>query len=113
MKAKILIVDDEKDRAPAAQVAVLEIITTSPRPTAAPRCKKSFPRTQPDVIVLDLKLPDANGLDLLPQIKKNWPDTEVIVLTGAGTMEAAWRPGGSARINFINKPFENANCSVT
>ena len=43
----------------------------------------------PDVILLDLKLPDANGLDLLPQIKKTWPDTEVIVLTGEATFEAA------------------------
>ena len=41
------------------------------------------------MILLDLKLPDANGLDLLPQIKKNWPDTEVIVLTGEATFEAA------------------------
>ena len=34
--------------------------------------------------------PDADGLDLLPQIKqKTWPETEVIVLTGMATFEAA------------------------
>ena len=35
------------------------------------------------MVLLDVKLPDANGLDLLPKIKKHWPETEVIVLTGA------------------------------
>ena len=35
------------------------------------------------MVLLDVKLPDANGLELLPAIKKRWPETEVIVLTGA------------------------------
>jgi DNA-binding NtrC family response regulator len=38
---------------------------------------------QPDVVLLDMKLPDANGLGLLPAIKQRWPETQVIVLTGA------------------------------
>ena len=53
---------------------------------------KALEQDQPDVVLLDLKLPDANGLALLPAIKQRWPATEVIVMTGApndsGT--AAW-----------------------
>ena len=37
---------------------------------------------KPDVVLLDFKLPDATGLDLLPMIKKVWPEAEVIMLTG-------------------------------
>ena len=72
--------------------------------------KKAFTQSQPDVIVLDVMLgsgPDNNGLELLPQVKKRWPDTEVIMLTGKGTMEMAAEAGKRGAYNFLSKPFEN------
>ena len=36
----------------------------------------------PDVLLLDVRLPDANGMDLLPSLKQRWPAVEIIVLTG-------------------------------
>jgi DNA-binding NtrC family response regulator len=59
------------------------------------------------VVLLDVKLPDADGLELLPQIKKRWPDTEVIVLTGHGTISMAVEAGRGGAYNFLSKPFEN------
>jgi DNA-binding NtrC family response regulator len=64
-------------------------------------------------VLLDLKLPDANGLDLLPQIKKNWPETEVIVLTGEATFEAAVSATKRGAYHFINKPFDTQALQVT
>src|SRR4029079_351290 len=66
---------------------------------------------QPDVIVVDVKLGQTKeeeraGLDLLPQIKKRWPDTEVIMLTGQGTVEMAMEAGKRGAYNFLSKPFE-------
>jgi DNA-binding NtrC family response regulator len=58
------------------------------------------------VIVLDYILQDDNGLNLLPQIKRRWPDTEVIMLTGKGTMEVAAKAGKLGAYNFLSKPFE-------
>jgi DNA-binding NtrC family response regulator len=63
--------------------------------------------------LLDLKLPDANGLDLLPQIKKAWPDSEVIVLTGEATFEAAVQATKRGAYHFINKPFDPQVLEVT
>jgi DNA-binding NtrC family response regulator len=59
------------------------------------------------VVLLDVILPDAHGLDLLPQIKKRWPDTEVIVLSGHGNISMAVESGRRGAYNFLSKPFEN------
>ncbi len=75
--------------------------------------KQSFSQEQPDVVLLDLKLPDADGIDLLPQIKKQWPDTEVIVLTGNATFEAAVEATKRGAYHFINKPFDPQGLLVT
>ena len=62
---------------------------------------------QPDVVLLDLKLPDADGLDLLPLIKKQWPDTEGIVLTGYGTLDAAVEATKRGAFHFQTKPHND------
>ena len=58
-------------------------------------------------MLLDVKLPDANGLDLLPLIKKRWPETEVIVLTGVPSEQEAvsWAVEATKRgsFNFLRK----------
>ena len=66
----------------------------------------AFTQTQPDIIMLDLVLPDGDGLELLPQIKKQWPDTEVIVLTGHATFDAAVEATKRGAYHFQNKPFD-------
>ena len=107
MKAKVLIVDDE----PGVRkllAAVLEGSYDVTEAESGAAVQKFFTAdAQPDVIVLDVNLRDANGLVLLPQIKKRWPDTEVIVLTGQATMEMAMEAGRLGAYNFLSKPFEN------
>jgi DNA-binding NtrC family response regulator len=66
----------------------------------------SFIEPQPDVILLDLVLPDGDGMELLPQIKKHWPDTEVIVLTGHATFDVAVEATKRGAYHFQNKPFD-------
>jgi len=112
MKGKILIVDDE----PELRMLLKSILETDFSVTDADcgaSLLKRFSDDAPDVVLLDLKLPDANGLDLLPQIKKNWPDTEVIVLTGEATFEAAVQATKRGAYHFINKPFDTQALQVT
>jgi DNA-binding NtrC family response regulator len=109
MKAKILIVDDQVD-VRNLLTSVLEDQYEVAQADSGTALKKAFTQSQPDVIVLDVMLgsgPDNNGLELLPQIKKHWPDTEVIMLTGHGTISMAVEAGRGGAYNFLAKPFEN------
>ena len=112
MKGKILIVDDEADlRAMLKSILQDDYAVTLAEDAAT--LQKLYLQEAPDVIMLDLKLPDANGLDLLPQIKKTWPETEVIVLTGEATFEAAVLATKRGAYHFINKPFDTQALQVT
>src|SRR6478609_8205763 len=107
MKGKVLIVDDDQDlRAILGALFEDEFQVTEAESAAA--LQKAFSAEQPDVVVLDVKLPDADGLDLLPQLKKRWPETEVIVLTGCDDVSMAVEAGKRGAYNFITKPFEHS-----
>lgn len=69
--------------------------------------QESFKSDSPEIILLDLKLPDAEGLDLLPQIKKHWPRSEVIILTGHATLDAAVMATKLGAYGFQKKPFDH------
>jgi DNA-binding NtrC family response regulator len=62
---------------------------------------------QPDVALIDLKLPDADGLDLLSALKAQWPDTEAIVLTGFGTLDYAVEATKRGAFHFQTKPHND------
>ena len=112
MKGKILIVDDEADLREMLK-AILEDDYTVTEAESGAALQKALAAEAPDIVLLDLKLPDASGLDLLPQIKKTWPDCEVIVLTGEATFEAAVQATKRGAYHFINKPFDNQMLQVT
>ena len=105
MKGTVLLVDDDPNiRDLVASVLQRDFQVTEAESGAA--LQKTFTEAQPDVVVLDVKLRDANGLELLPLIKKRWADTEVIMLTGEGTMAMAMEAGRLGAYTFLSKPFE-------
>jgi DNA-binding NtrC family response regulator len=106
MKAKVMVVDDtEEVRDLIATILERNEYETIQKANGA-QLIASFTEAQPDAILLDLQLPDANGLDLLPQIKKQWPDTEVIMLTGYATFDNAVEATKRGAYHFQSKPFD-------
>jgi len=62
-------------------------------------------RVQPyHIVITDLKMPRLDGISLLREIKANWPDTEVIVITGYATIESAIEAMKIGASDFILKP---------
>src|SRR5215468_6267860 len=112
MKGNILLVDDATDVRELLSTVLRDDYQIEEADTGA-ALKQAFARSQPDVILLDIKLPDADGLDLLPLIKKQWPDTEVIVLTGNATFDAAVEATKRGAYHFLNKPFDTQGLLVT
>src|SRR6478736_2345803 len=106
MKGKVLLVDDEPNIRDLVAAVLQRDYSVSEVESGASLQKAFTDMPQPDVVVLDVKLRDASGLDLLPLIKKRWPDTEVIMLTGMGTMEMALEAGRLGAFTFLTKPFE-------
>jgi len=113
MKPTVMVVDDATDIRQILGV-ILELNGYQPVGKAnAAELIDSFDGPQPDIVLLDLALPDGNGLDLLPKIKQAWPETEVIVLTGHATLEAAVEATKRGAYNFQNKPFNQKTLMVS
>src|SRR5687767_8931857 len=112
MKHKILLVDDQEelrrllsDSFVARGFDVMEACDGA-------ALKALFTGSQPDVALLDLKLPDADGLDLLSNMKRQWPETEVIVLSGYGTLDTAVEATKRGAFHFQTKPHNEGLFSL-
>ena len=57
-----------------------------------------------DVVLLDLRMPGLDGMDVLKTIKQRWPDCEVVVITGYPTIETAKEAVRLGAQNYIAKP---------
>ncbi len=59
-----------------------------------------------DLALLDLMLPDMNGLELMAYVKRKRPNTPVIVISGHGTMDTALEALRKGAYDYLRKPFE-------
>jgi DNA-binding NtrC family response regulator len=108
MKYRVLVVDDQE---PLRDVIRMMLDTggfetNEVGDAASLQAYFTSAATPPDAVLLDLKLPDADGLDLLPLIKRQWPSTEVIVLTGHASYEAAVEAVKRGAFHFQQKPID-------
>ena len=59
-----------------------------------------------DVVILDVKMPDLDGIETLREIKKAYPVTEVVMLTGHATVESAIEGMRFGAYDYLMKPCE-------
>ena len=91
LKERILIVDDERDVCWAlSRLLEKQGYIASGFLTGEGACEK-IKEFSPDLILLDLRLPRVNGLEVLARIKKLDPDLPVIMLTAHGNIRSAVR----------------------
>ena len=104
--SKVLVIDDDEMIIKAITTCLtgtgLTILTT----TDGPQGIEMYSAEQPDVVILDLVLPSADGLDVLKQILKNDPNAKIIICSGYGSQEAIDVAMGYGAFAFLNKPFD-------
>jgi DNA-binding response OmpR family regulator len=108
MKTRVLLVDDDVGFVGhLAERLILRdyVVTTSSSGEDAIAKVKSF---NFDVVVLDVKMPNMDGIDALREIKNTRPLTEVIMLTGHATMETGIEGMRLGAYDYLIKPCETS-----
>lgn len=106
MKKILLIDDEEKLRKLMARIIELEQLEVFQAENATSGLKL-LEKQYFDVIICDVKLPDANGVDLIPQIKKIQPLAEIILLTAYGNIPDGVQAIKNGAFDYITKGDDN------
>ena len=69
--------------------------------------------TVPDIVLLDIELPDGNGMDLLKEVMNRGLQTDVIVMTAHGSTDMAGQAIRTGAFDFLTKPFDAHRLQVT
>jgi DNA-binding NtrC family response regulator len=101
---RVLLVDDERQLVKAFEKQLTEDGLKIIPAFSAARALEHLKKESFDVAVLDIKLPDLDGVDLLLQVKQMEPTTEVIMLTGFASVETAIRSIRLGAYDYLTKP---------
>ncbi len=106
MSVKILLVDDEKDftevLSERMEARGFSVEIADSGPVAINKVKeKSY-----DAIILDLAMPEMDGIDVLKILLKENPDLQIIFLTGHATLEKGIESVKLGAVDFMEKPVD-------
>ena len=104
-KARILVIDDEEIVCKSCHRILTKAgydVSVSQDPRSALRLLEKEPY---DVVITDLMMPEVGGMDILKTVKEVSPDTEVIIITGYGTIKNAVEATKIGARDYIPKPF--------
>lgn len=103
---KVLVVDDDRliCWALERELALKRLDRQVARTGKA--CLEEIGRHGYDVVFLDVHLPDANGIELLPAIRDASPATRVVIISGDGSRKNQEAATAGGAIQFLEKPFE-------
>ncbi len=104
----IFIVDDEL----AIAATLKELLTRADYPVhvfhEAEPALDSLAKEKPFLVLLDLQLPGMNGMDALRLIREKSPESEVVIISGYGTIDRAVEAMKAGAIDFFSKPLQLA-----
>jgi DNA-binding NtrC family response regulator len=108
IKARVLLVDDEEEflttLASRLEIRGMNVVTV----TRGEQAVTTVDAQAFDLVVIDLSMPGIDGLETLKRIKARQPDTEIIILTGQGSIRAGIEAMKLGAEDFLQKPVNIA-----
>jgi len=106
MKKKILVIDDEQGIRESLKIILendYEIYELQNPENALENIKK----INPDLVILDIKMPKMDGIDVLKRIKLKNPSLQVMILSGYKSVDTAQEAIRLGAVDYLTKPFDN------
>ncbi|MEO0205899.1 MAG: sigma-54 dependent transcriptional regulator [candidate division WOR-3 bacterium] len=104
--ADILIVEDKTSFAEVLKVALEDAGFTAILAKTGREAIQNFKHEKFDLVLLDLRLPDIDGIDILRELKNIDTDAKFLIMTAFGTVERAVEAMKLGASDFLTKPFE-------
>ena len=105
-KLRVLVLDDEPIVCKRLQPALEKLGFAVDTFTQSVEAMHQVQQSAYDIVITDLKMKEIDGMRFLEEVKKQRPQTEVIVITGFATMETAKQSFQKGVFDFIAKPFK-------
>ncbi len=108
----VLVIDDD-----VSIVAVLEALLRSQNlqvegANSGAEAREWLAKRRFDVVITDKNLGDANGVELIAEIKEQSPDTKVLLMTGFATVDSAVEAMRHGAVGYLRKPFEDLSVVI-
>lgn len=101
----LLVVDDEAGVRQSLQLVFNKIYRVL-EATSADEAMQKLADEKPDVVLLDIVMPGADGLAVLKQMRSIHTDCQVIMLTALNTARTAFTAKGTGAFDYVTKPFD-------
>lgn len=103
----ILVVDDDLDLQEYLKSLLIDNNFSAKTASTGSEALKIVSKSEPDLILLDLMLPDMSGESICKEIKKDYPEVPIIMLTAKDEVESKVRGLGTGADDYVTKPFES------
>ncbi len=104
---KILTIDDSKTIRMIIQRAFKEYDCTVLEAANGDEGLKAAAEHKPDLVILDITMPQMDGIQMLTQLRERGDQTPVVMLTAEGGASSVQRAQGLGIADYIAKPFQN------
>lgn len=109
----ILIIDDEKRMRHIIQLMLEREGFKTEQAGNGKEALEMLKHKRFDMAITDLKMPEMDGMSLLEEAKKIYPDFPIVVITAHGTIENAVEAMQKGAIDYITKPFDEEKIIIT